>query len=159
VQCQAGPQAKAGSLRVAVAMDARMDEVYAGIYGWAAGAWQVVQAPGLYSLAGLHEAWAGVDVDVLAGSAPAAFGPRLQAPAGAFCVPIEQDRAAALLRLAVQAAHQGAACAADEALPLYLRDKVAQTTAERAAVKAAQATQQATSPTQTALAGPAGRAG
>jgi tRNA threonylcarbamoyladenosine biosynthesis protein TsaB len=157
MQYLALPQVKAGSLRVAVAMDARMDEVYAGIYGWAAQAWQVIQAPGLYSLAGLHEAWTGVEVDVLAGSALAAFGPRLIAPAAAHCVPTEQDRAAALLRLAVLAAGAGAACPADEALPLYLRDKVAQTTAERAAVKAAQAAQAAQA-TQPALAGPAGRA-
>jgi tRNA threonylcarbamoyladenosine biosynthesis protein TsaB len=41
-----------------VAMDARMDEVYAARYRWAGGAWQVLQAPALYTLAALAEAWA-----------------------------------------------------------------------------------------------------
>jgi tRNA threonylcarbamoyladenosine biosynthesis protein TsaB len=44
-----------------------------------------------------------------------------------------QDRAQALLRLANQAWHQGLAVPAEQALPVYLRDKVALTTAERLA--------------------------
>ena len=48
----------------------------------------------------------------------------------------EQDRAGALLRLAVRAAQAGEAVDAADALPLYLRDKVAFTTAEREAAKA-----------------------
>jgi tRNA threonylcarbamoyladenosine biosynthesis protein TsaB len=43
--------------------------------------------------------------------------------------------ASALLRLSVQAWTSGAAVAAEQAMPLYLRDKVAQTTAEREALK------------------------
>jgi hypothetical protein len=43
------------------------------------------------------------------------------------------DRAAALLRLAWQAWHAGQALPAEQALPVYLRDKVALTTAERLA--------------------------
>ena len=46
------------------------------------------------------------------------------------------ERAAALLRLAEAAWAAGAGMPADQALPLYLRDKVAQTTAERLAVRA-----------------------
>ncbi|MGH6626822.1 MAG: tRNA (adenosine(37)-N6)-threonylcarbamoyltransferase complex dimerization subunit type 1 TsaB, partial [Burkholderiaceae bacterium] len=44
--------------------------------------------------------------------------------------------AAALLRLAPALLAAGQALPADQALPLYIRDKVAKTTAERAAEKA-----------------------
>ena len=47
--------------------------------------------------------------------------------------------AMALLRLAPALIAAGAAVAASDALPRYIRDKVAQTTAERAALRAAQA--------------------
>ena len=36
------------ALEVAVAMDARMGELYAARYDWAGGRWQVLQAPGLW---------------------------------------------------------------------------------------------------------------
>jgi tRNA threonylcarbamoyladenosine biosynthesis protein TsaB len=58
-------------------------------------------------------------------------------PAGAVHIALEHDRATALLNLAVQAARAGAGVDAAQALPLYLRDKVAQTTQERDAVRAA----------------------
>ncbi|MEZ0308283.1 MAG: hypothetical protein ACAH21_10190, partial [Ramlibacter sp.] len=45
----------------------------------------------------------------------------------------QHDRAAALLRLSRAAWQAGATLPAEQALPLYLRDKVALTTAERAA--------------------------
>ena len=47
--------------------------------------------------------------------------------------------AAALLRLAPQAWAQGLAVPPEEALPLYIRDKVAQTTEERMQAKQAAA--------------------
>jgi tRNA threonylcarbamoyladenosine biosynthesis protein TsaB len=47
--------------------------------------------------------------------------------------------AAALLRLATAAWTAGAAVPAEQALPLYIRDKVAQTTDERMHLKALQA--------------------
>ena len=49
--------------------------------------------------------------------------------------------AAALLRLAPALWAQGLAVPADQAMPLYIRDKVANTTAEREAMKAAAAAQ------------------
>jgi tRNA threonylcarbamoyladenosine biosynthesis protein TsaB len=58
-------------------------------------------------------------------------------PAGGL--PEPTGRAAALLRLAEVAWATGQALPAAQALPLYLRDKVAQTTAERTAAKAAAA--------------------
>ena len=42
-----------------------------------------------------------------------------------------------MLRLAPQLLAAGKAVPAEQALPVYVRDKVAQTTAERAAIKAA----------------------
>jgi tRNA threonylcarbamoyladenosine biosynthesis protein TsaB len=119
-------------------MDARMDEVYAARYRWQGGRWAVLQAPALYTLAALQAAWQGVTVHLLAGSALQAFGPRLVL-ADAPRVEFEADRAAALLRLAVAAAKAGPGVAAHQALPVYLRDKVAQTTQERDAARLAKA--------------------
>lgn len=121
---------------VGVAMDARMDEVYAGRYRWVGGAWRTITAPALYTLPALAAAWQDAPPCV-AGSALAAFGARLPLPAAVQRVPAEADRAAALGRLALAAWASGAAIDAADALPLYLRDKVALTTDERAAVREA----------------------
>jgi tRNA threonylcarbamoyladenosine biosynthesis protein TsaB len=132
-------------LTVGVAMDARMDEIYAGRYRWLpdaglSGQWQVLDAPALYTLPALNQAWAALKMDALAGSALEVFGPRLTLAKAAQHWPQEQDRAGALLRLALQAHDSGEGVDAALALPLYLRDKVAQTTAERAALRAAKTT-------------------
>ena len=129
--------AQAATLDVAVAMDARMDEVYAGRYRWSAGHWQPLQAPGLYPLDVLAAEWAALPGHVLAGSALPAFGDRLALPAAWPRVPQEVDRAGALLRLALRAAQAGEGVDVAQALPLYLRDKVAFTTAEREAIRQA----------------------
>lgn len=118
-------------LEVAVAMDARMDEIYGGIYRHAPGGWQTIVPPGLYALPDWVATGANRGAGWLAGSAIGAFGERLAAPAALRRVPAERDRAAALLDLAEAAMHAGAGVAAAEALPLYLRDKVALTTLER----------------------------
>ncbi len=123
---------------IGVVMDARMDEVYAACYRWSANAWQLLRAPALYTLPALARAWSGLPLQVLAGSALAAFGSRLDLPA-AQRLEAEQDRAAALLRLARQLATCDAGIDAALALPLYLRDKVALTTDERQAVRLAKA--------------------
>jgi tRNA threonylcarbamoyladenosine biosynthesis protein TsaB len=52
------------------------------------------------------------------------------------CVPGAQPEGEALAELARSAWARGLACDAALALPLYVRDKVAQTTAERKAVRA-----------------------
>jgi tRNA threonylcarbamoyladenosine biosynthesis protein TsaB len=118
-----------------VAMDARMDEVYAGAYRYAGGTWQAVIEPALWTLPALAAAWASSPPHVVAGSAVTAFAHRL--PFGdALRVPRMRDRAAALARLARAAWAQGGAVDAADALPLYLRDKVALTTAEREAARA-----------------------
>ena len=133
-----------------VAMDARMDEVYAAAYRYTgadshAGAdsptrsggragWQLWLEPRLWTLPALVDRWAAVPPVRVAGNALAAFADRLPAR-GARTWPTCADRAAALLQLSVQAWHRGDCQPADQALPLYLRDKVAQTTAERQALR------------------------
>jgi tRNA threonylcarbamoyladenosine biosynthesis protein TsaB len=121
---------------VTVVMDARMDEIYAAAYRWREGLWQVLQGPGLYALPALHQAFARWPVQIVAGSALAAFGERLQVPALADQRPHEQHRAGALLHLALSAARDGRGVDAADALPLYVRDKVAHTTREREAARA-----------------------
>jgi tRNA threonylcarbamoyladenosine biosynthesis protein TsaB len=128
--------AQASPFEVGVAMDARMDEVYAGRYRWANERWHTVAPPALYTLPALAQSWSAAP-DWVAGSAWAAFGARLGLPAGQPCVALERDRPAALLRLAQASFDAGQAIAATDALPLYLRDKVALTTTEREALKSA----------------------
>ena len=129
---QAAP--RAAEFEVGVAMDARMDEAYAGRYRWRGGRWQVLEAPALYTLPALAAAWADAP-PWLAGSALAAFGDRLPLAPAVPRLPRERDRAAALLALAQQAFDDGATLDAAQALPTYLRDKVALTTREREALK------------------------
>jgi tRNA threonylcarbamoyladenosine biosynthesis protein TsaB len=117
-----------------VAMDARMDEAYAAAYRWHGDAWTVLQPPALYTLPALADAWLQRPPQAVAGNALAAFGTRLPV-GGARVFGKEQDRPAALLRLARQAWQAGEAFDAADALPMYLRDKVALTTAEREAAR------------------------
>jgi tRNA threonylcarbamoyladenosine biosynthesis protein TsaB len=119
-----------------VAVDARMDEVYAAQYAYQASDWRVVCAPALYTLAALAQRWQAAPPRRIAGNAVTVFADRLPLT-GAHCVTTETDRAGALLRLAAQAWLDGAATAPDDALPVYLRDKVALTSAERDARSAA----------------------
>ena len=127
------PAGVAGS--VWVAMDARMDEVYAACYGRVGGRWRTLSAPALWTVGALAQAWLADPPGAVAGSAIEAFGARL--PGGAAArFPVELDRAAALLALAEDGWRQGALRDAADALPVYLRDKVALTRAEREAARA-----------------------
>jgi len=120
-----------------VLMDARMDEIYAGCYANDGDAgWRAVSPPALTSPALLEDTWRAAPPAVVAGSALEVFGDRL-ALAGALRVPHERSRASALGWLAATGFARGDAVAPDQALPVYVRDKVAQTTAEREAAKAA----------------------
>lgn len=123
-------RAAAGEGRVMAVLDARMDEVYAGAYVHDGAKWR---REGGFRLAApetlaVPEGWA------LAGNAFAAYGDRL--PGG--CPRIDAlPTAGALLRLAPALLAAGQAVTAEGALPLYIRDKVAQTTEERAQSRAA----------------------
>ncbi|MEO6277906.1 tRNA (adenosine(37)-N6)-threonylcarbamoyltransferase complex dimerization subunit type 1 TsaB [Roseateles sp.] len=114
-----------------VAMDARIGEIYAAHYRWANGAWVAVEAPALYAPAALAAHWG--QPAAVAGSAlteyAAALG-SLGTLANAW--PQARSRAAALGALALAAWQRGDTLDAAEALPVYVRDKVALTTAERA---------------------------
>ena len=128
-----------GAARVLALLDARMGELYSAAYahdataGWRALGGITVGAP--EALAVPPEADAGGGW-VLAGNA---FGPgyadRLP-PALRGWPRIEAwPTASALLDLAPARLAAGQAVPAEQALPLYIRDKVAQTTAERAAAR------------------------
>lgn len=119
-----------------VAMDARMNEVYAAAYRFDGTRWHETSAPALYDLPTLQTLWQAHPPLQVAGSALTAFADHLPL-GGAVLWPQVANRAAALLRLARRAWTDAPHLPADQALPLYLRDKVALTTAERAAARLA----------------------
>jgi len=110
---------------VLAVLDARMNEVYHARYRHENGRWQESAAPALCA----PEALPAVDANTtVAGNAHAVYGARLLPGA---CHVAALPTATALLRLApALLAH---AAPAAQALPHYVRDKVAQTSAERAA--------------------------
>lgn len=134
---QARRQANApADFDVGVAMDARMGEIYAARYRWHDGRFVDRQAPGLWVPAALAAAWATDPPAHGSGSAWALHAALLQeACPTTRAIDAGPARAVALLALAEQAWRDGAGVDAEQALPLYLRDKVAQTTAERAAAR------------------------
>jgi tRNA threonylcarbamoyladenosine biosynthesis protein TsaB len=155
--------------RVLTVMDARMEQVYVAAYEFTPkgadtagkanqmhGTWRCVQAPELHSPESLH--WPADWTHDAAQTASAAFIAAGNAwpvyvgrwPA-ALTVPqvMALPTAAALLRLAPGAWAAGEAVPPEEALPLYIRDKVAQTTDERMLIKAQQAEQAAQTSTPT----------
>ncbi len=121
-----------GTTRVLTVIDARMDQVYLAAYEHTQDGWRCVQAAQVLHPEALHwpADWAPRSF-VAAGNAWSMYAGRwpatLQAPQ-LDALPTAE----ALLRLAPQAWRDGLAVAPEEALPLYIRDKVAQTTAERA---------------------------
>ena len=120
--------------RFFVAMDARMDQVYTAAYEWRS-EWQCVQAPSVLSpedicvpteWKDLEFTTVGNGWDTFATRWPAEFsGQHMHA----------MPTAQALLRLAPVAFEQGLAVPPEQALPIYIRDKVAQTTQEREQLK------------------------
>lgn len=120
-----------GATRVAALLDARMDEIYAAWYVFEHGSWQVQRDCALIrpeDPALADPGW------VCAGNVFAPYGARIAAGAPHLTV---LPTASALLRLASALLQAGRAVAPAQALPLYVRDKVAQTTAERAALRQA----------------------
>ena len=121
-----------GCTDVVAVLDARMDEVYAARYQWQDSAWRGVGDLGLSAPQAVQvpPGW------TVAGNAQAAYGERL-APGAVHVHALPTG--VALLRLAPHMLATGHAVTAAAAQPLYIRDKVAQTTAERAAAQAAAA--------------------
>ena len=139
-QVQAGAIAHDAEITVLALLDARMDEVYSAAYRWepvpgaSHGRWQ--EAAPLQVSAPEKLQWPNHLPVLQAGNAFVAYGERLPlvAPGGLRCEAL--PTAAALLRLAPALWAQGLAVPAEQAMPLYIRDKVANTTAEREAMKA-----------------------
>jgi tRNA threonylcarbamoyladenosine biosynthesis protein TsaB len=122
-------RASSGAQRIVAVLDARMNEVYSARYSHDGALWQregpiALGAPGSLDV---PAGW------VLAGNAFASYGAEL--PSHATRVPAAPT-AAAMLRIAPQLIAAGDAHDAAHAMPVYIRDKVAQTTDERAAARA-----------------------
>jgi len=117
--------------RVLAALDARMDEAYWADFEFdaAAGDWRTLHpaaldAPGALPLPDVPFA--------LAGNAASAFGDRLPALAAAARVDREAlPHALPVALIGLRDWRAGRAVAPEHAAPEYVRDKVAQTTAER----------------------------
>ncbi len=121
-----------GCTQVVAVLDARMDEVYHAQCEWFAeqGCWHTEADFGLGAPESVQvpAGW------TVAGNAHAPYGDRLAPDAPHVVV---RPTATALLRLAPALLAAGEAVPASEALPRYIRDKVAKTTAERDALRAA----------------------
>lgn len=122
-----------GVHQVVAALDARMDEIYTADYVFDQGQWtqqedfRLTRPENLV----LPPGW------TLAGNALAAYGKRLPPPGPGLAHLHALPTASAMLRLAPALLAAGLGLPADQALPRYIRDKVAKTTEERAAEKAA----------------------
>lgn len=117
------------------ATDARMGEVYAACYRFeAAAGWQTLQAPALYAPQALAARLA-AEPAAVAGNAAEVYGELLRPVAQALW-PQAAPHGAALAALARAAWLRGERLDAAEAVPLYVRDKVALTTAEREQARA-----------------------
>ncbi len=130
------PALLAEGVCVAVAMDARMDQIYAARYTRLGDGWQVDEEPALFDPEQLGKAWHGAPPQWVAGSALSAYASRLEVPAGSGALPTMAFAPQALAAVARQAWRAGLAVEPQDAQPLYVRDKVAFTTLEREAQRA-----------------------
>lgn len=126
-----------GPCRITALLDARMDEMYAATYDFDGAQWHTAQASHLVR----PEDWHYVPESapqLVAGNVFAVYGERLTGLAHSAVPQMAAlPTAAAILRLAPALLAAGLAVAPEQALPHYIRDKVAKTTAERAAEKSA----------------------
>jgi tRNA threonylcarbamoyladenosine biosynthesis protein TsaB len=129
-------RAGASEMRVWAILDARMNEIYAAQYQYAAGLWQVLDAPMLTTADALNQRWHDAPPQAVTGNALPVFHDQLRTIC-ARLIPDTWPRASAMLPPARALWAQGGAVDAALALPLYLRDKVALTTAEREQTRAA----------------------
>lgn len=126
-----------------VLQDARMDEMYVAAFAWQNQTWVCLHAPQLWPLDEPIRRWAGADAAQsahtiplrLAGSGLQAYPDRFAGIAAEHVWPQAAPRGPALATLARQAWQRGDSVDAALALPRYVRDKVAQTTAERLAAR------------------------
>ena len=130
-----------GAERVVVCLDARMGEVYAAAFERTGSDWSTVRSPCLCSPATAPEVdgagWTG------AGSGFAAYGAALQARYANHLAELRPDlhpHARDIASLAADKVRAGLAVPAEQAHPIYLRDRVALTVSERQALIAQQNT-------------------
>lgn len=115
-----------GAQRVLAGFDARMQEIYLGVFAGDAGGWRSVQAetvaPAETVALPAEGTWLG------AGSAFARYEAVLRQRLGvrlAATAPDALPRAGDIARLAAPRAARGETVAAEQAVPVYLRDRVA----------------------------------
>ena len=121
--------------RVLSVLDARMGQVYVAAYWHSADGWRCLQAPSLCQPEALvlPEEWQGQGF-VLASNAHATYQEAFASTLSQGGVAIDAwPQAVAMLDLAALAHARGESVSPAEALPLYVRDKVALTSAERLA--------------------------
>ncbi|RYF40065.1 MAG: tRNA (adenosine(37)-N6)-threonylcarbamoyltransferase complex dimerization subunit type 1 TsaB [Comamonadaceae bacterium] len=123
----------AETLRITAVLDARMDELYVQTFDCSADGCRALASCVLVRPEALA---VGDGVQLLAGNVFAVYPDRLSANVMAMPRVETLPTATAMLRLAPALVSAGACVTADEALPLYVRDKVAQTTEERLRIKA-----------------------
>ena len=131
-QAMAGRQGVT-TLRITALLDARMDEMYVQSYEFDS---EKVSSGMRCELIRPENLVPEQNCDLLAGNVFAAYAGRLPAGLAHFAQIEALPTATALLRLAPQLAAAGHCVDASQALPLYVRDKVAFTTDERALAKA-----------------------
>jgi tRNA threonylcarbamoyladenosine biosynthesis protein TsaB len=122
----------ASEFRVWTTIDARMEQIYAAEYAFANGRWNMLHAPMLTDCDALSRRWRSAPAETVAGDAIVAFGTRLET-GDAILRPEARASAGALVKLAERAWRDGTGVDPAQALPLYVRDKVAETTLEREA--------------------------
>jgi tRNA threonylcarbamoyladenosine biosynthesis protein TsaB len=122
----------ASAKRVIACLDARMGEIYHAAYQKIGADWITSIAPGLYKPdavpAVIGESWVG------AGSGWQIYAPQLSVVYGEHLQSIQPQRlptASAILRLAQPIFARGEARPAAEAMPVYIRNRVALKTVER----------------------------
>ncbi|MBC7918175.1 MAG: tRNA (adenosine(37)-N6)-threonylcarbamoyltransferase complex dimerization subunit type 1 TsaB [Rhodoferax sp.] len=121
--------------QVVALLDARMDEMYTASFAWGDGRWTTLTGDVLVRPEDFAEQ-SGSAV-TLAGNVFAVYEQRLMGVTQRLQCVTALPTATAMLRLATQLLAAGKSVPADQALPSYIRDKVAKTTAERMAEKAA----------------------
>ncbi|MDB5930665.1 MAG: peptidase glycoprotease [Polaromonas sp.] len=131
---QAGRRGEAAPVVITALLDARMDEMYVQSYEFGSGLCRPVNGCELIRPENLVPEPA---ARLLAGNVFEVYAARLPASLAALACVAALPTATALLRLAPALAAAGQCVPAALALPLYVRDKVAQTTEERAQAKAA----------------------
>lgn len=118
--------------KVIACLDARMGEVYHAVYERLAGEWQTVVEPGLYkpeaspTIEGIGWTCVGSGWQTYTEQLNAVYAKQLQS-----MQPQLLPTASAILRLALPIFVNGAAKPASEAMPIYIRNRVALKTTER----------------------------